>query len=151
MKYTAGWNSPGCLPEHDPYVFDTYEEAREFLFDELSICADHEYLSTQCDDWVLGDQFRSAAVEVRKQTVPFATSVGQTVYWIEAVQEVTFEDEVVELICTIRSFLKAFDNSTITETMIADLRNRVDAVECWVEEGDQDPRSMGWVDDRGRP
>lgn len=30
-KYSAGWNLPGCLPEMDPALFDTEEEAKEFI------------------------------------------------------------------------------------------------------------------------
>jgi hypothetical protein len=34
MKWTAGWNLPGCLPEMEPAVFDSKEEAEEFIRDE---------------------------------------------------------------------------------------------------------------------
>lgn len=35
MIYTAGWNMPGYLPEMEPCSFDTWEEAVEFLYQEL--------------------------------------------------------------------------------------------------------------------
>jgi hypothetical protein len=31
MKYYAGWNLPGCLPEMEPAKFDSYEEANAWL------------------------------------------------------------------------------------------------------------------------
>lgn len=34
MKWIAGWNLPGCLPETEPAVFGTREEAEQFIADE---------------------------------------------------------------------------------------------------------------------
>ena len=34
-QYVAGWNLPGCLPEMEPATFETAEEAREFIANEL--------------------------------------------------------------------------------------------------------------------
>ena len=34
MKWIAGWNLPGCIPEMEPTVFDSKEEAEEFIADE---------------------------------------------------------------------------------------------------------------------
>lgn len=35
MKWTAGWNLPGCLPEMEPAVFDSKEDAEEFIANEI--------------------------------------------------------------------------------------------------------------------
>jgi hypothetical protein len=35
-KFTAGWNTPGYLPETDPAEFDNFYEARDYLTDELN-------------------------------------------------------------------------------------------------------------------
>lgn len=34
MRYTAGWNSPGYMPEVDPCTFDSWEEATTYI-DEI--------------------------------------------------------------------------------------------------------------------
>jgi hypothetical protein len=34
QKFVAGWNLPGCLPEMEPAVFDSEEEAQQFISDE---------------------------------------------------------------------------------------------------------------------
>lgn len=36
MKWVAGWNMPGYLPEAEPVEFDSKKEAIEFLIDELT-------------------------------------------------------------------------------------------------------------------
>jgi hypothetical protein len=35
QKFIAGWNLPGCLPEMEPAVFDSEEEALEFIKEEM--------------------------------------------------------------------------------------------------------------------
>lgn len=35
MKWTAGWNMPGYLPESDPETFDDWHEARIYLVDTI--------------------------------------------------------------------------------------------------------------------
>ena len=34
VKWAAGWNLPGCLPDMEPFVFDSKEEAEEYIKDE---------------------------------------------------------------------------------------------------------------------
>lgn len=38
-KYSAGWSLPGCLPEMEPALFDTEEEARAFVEEEQRTAA----------------------------------------------------------------------------------------------------------------
>ena len=33
-KYSAGWSLPGCLPEMEPALFDTQEEAQAYIAEE---------------------------------------------------------------------------------------------------------------------
>lgn len=35
MTWVAGWNIPGYLPEMHPETFDSWEDAREFLINEI--------------------------------------------------------------------------------------------------------------------
>jgi hypothetical protein len=41
--FSAGWNMPGYMPETDPQQFDSFEDAREYIADELDRAADHVY------------------------------------------------------------------------------------------------------------
>jgi hypothetical protein len=38
-RYLAGWNLPGCLPEMEPFAFDTLAEAEAYLADEQHFVA----------------------------------------------------------------------------------------------------------------
>jgi hypothetical protein len=63
--YTAMWNSPGCLPDSDtpPPVFKSYEEAAEYLADELAtIGNDYEEGDRE------GDAFDRMAEECRESS-----------------------------------------------------------------------------------
>lgn len=38
-KYSAGWSLPGCLPEMEPALFDTQEEAEAYIAEEQATYA----------------------------------------------------------------------------------------------------------------
>jgi hypothetical protein len=57
----------------------------------------------------------------------------------------SFESDVAALTRAIRKYLDAELRSAPLVELFAALEN----VEAWYE--DDDPRSMGWVDDKGRP
>lgn len=40
LKWVAGWNMPGYMPEEPFAEFDTFEEARDYVVDELERVAD---------------------------------------------------------------------------------------------------------------
>lgn len=65
--YTAGWSFPGCLPESDPALFVTLDEARAYLADELDRAAD-EYFATELD------QARLDYTDVEAYEADFATA-----------------------------------------------------------------------------
>ena len=46
-KYTAGFNQPGYLPDSDPYEFDDFGEAQDYIIDELENAAD---IASNADD-----------------------------------------------------------------------------------------------------
>lgn len=48
MKYVAGYNQPGYLPEMEPQEFDTVEDAVDFLVEEFERAEDDIE-----DDWAL--------------------------------------------------------------------------------------------------
>jgi hypothetical protein len=35
-KFLAMWNMPGCLPEMEPQEFSSFDEAKQFIVDELN-------------------------------------------------------------------------------------------------------------------
>jgi hypothetical protein len=41
-QWSALWCLPGCLPEMEPASFDTFEDARSFVCEELKTQADAE-------------------------------------------------------------------------------------------------------------
>lgn len=43
MKFAAGWNLPGCMPEMEPAIFDTEAEAIAFIEDEQGRYGPDEY------------------------------------------------------------------------------------------------------------
>ncbi len=41
MRYVAGWNLPGCMPDYDePFVFDSEAEAQAFIEAEQAEAAE---------------------------------------------------------------------------------------------------------------
>lgn len=42
-QYVAGWNLAGYLPETEPETFDTLEDARAYLVDEVERWLDQDY------------------------------------------------------------------------------------------------------------
>jgi hypothetical protein len=44
VKWSAGWNLPGCLPEMEPAVFDTKEDAEQFIADEIEFVSGEDLL-----------------------------------------------------------------------------------------------------------
>jgi hypothetical protein len=36
LMYVAGWSLPGCLPEMEPALFDSYEDAQAWLDEQAA-------------------------------------------------------------------------------------------------------------------
>lgn len=60
-----------------------------------------------------------------------------------------YDKDLLALVRAARAVVSRNHRGADTETERA-LRVAVDQFEPWLEQ-DEDPRSMGWVDDRGRP
>ena len=81
MKYVAGWNMPGYLPEMDVADFDTFDEAKQFIIDELLEQADQ---SGALDENDLADDFDEAAQDTNLETRPFSVGpLDQYLYWVD--------------------------------------------------------------------
>jgi hypothetical protein len=62
MKWWAGWNNPGCLPDNTPDLFDTWEEA-------------HAFLKATIGEWLAADrtEFGIRTEEAAQYAYAFAT------------------------------------------------------------------------------
>lgn len=81
QRYVAGWNMPGCLPEMEPARFETFEEARDYILDELDDCLD------ACDDESNPDlegEWQTERDATAIETGPFNTMPCPDgyVYWV---------------------------------------------------------------------
>ncbi len=47
IEYIARWNLPGCLPEADPARFDSFEDAHEYLIEQVERCRDETEEDTE--------------------------------------------------------------------------------------------------------
>ena len=72
MKYIAGFNQPGYLPDSDPVDFDDFDDAQSFIVDELENAAD---IAAGADD-----PDAEADCEAAKEEAD-NWNVGNDVYW----------------------------------------------------------------------
>jgi hypothetical protein len=77
-KYVAMWNMPGCLPEMEPGKFDTFDDAKDFVLEELHHCA------AGTDDCHEQNAYLSAIADVSKARAPFARMAVAYWYSVEA-------------------------------------------------------------------
>ena len=64
--FVALWNLPGCLPEMAPMEFETFDEAKRAIIDELKSRED------QADDEEEAEDFCHLAEDVNLESSPFA-------------------------------------------------------------------------------
>lgn len=84
MKYIAGWNLPGCLPDTaEPLPrFDTWNLARDFLLDEF-----HRLEIEESDSDVRAVAATAAdKLDVAPHGEDWVYPVGVCNYWIECVR-----------------------------------------------------------------
>jgi hypothetical protein len=58
MKYIAGYNAIGYMPDNEPCEFDSLDEALEALAQDMDMIADHGY-----DSPMIGDHEESRRLE----------------------------------------------------------------------------------------
>ena len=82
--YVVGWNMPGYLPESEPYAYQTWDEAKQALIDELERQAD----MTEPDDEEgqrLADESAGEAEDLNLSNGPeWSTVIGNMAFWINA-------------------------------------------------------------------
>lgn len=90
MNYIAGWNMPGYLPEVTPWITDNYNDAVEYLLDEMARYS--ETLDNDSDyDEYLGAV--SSVESARASGVEVFVALGDCTYWVTVTsEEVTDND-----------------------------------------------------------
>jgi hypothetical protein len=78
-KYVAMCNIPGCLPDSDPVRCDTFNEAKNVVYDWLQRIAD------DCEEGDASDVDRAGEF-VARQVGPFAVMCDGYAYSVEEVQ-----------------------------------------------------------------
>jgi hypothetical protein len=68
IKYLAGWNVPGCMPEEPFAEFDTFNEAREHIVNEIEKLID-DLLVGDCP--VTAAQATKALEWIKNESEPF--------------------------------------------------------------------------------
>jgi len=51
VYFTAGWAMPGYLPESDPTLFTSLDDARSYIADELDRAAEQAEMSAYAPGW----------------------------------------------------------------------------------------------------
>lgn len=75
--FIAGWNQPGYLPESDPAEFDTFDEAKRYIIDEMLQLADE--VESEDD----AEEISGAAEDVNLESRPFtAGPFDGYVFWV---------------------------------------------------------------------
>lgn len=91
IVFCAGYNMPGYVPESEPAQFDSFEEARDYILDELAFELAGEEDRLACDvpaderrDCIAYMQQLEETIEsTRSLRTPFTLNVGKWAYWVE--------------------------------------------------------------------
>lgn len=87
MKYVAGYNQPGYLPETEPEEFDTWDEAWRYI---ISVIKDAEDDAGDADDEELAEDLAAFAEDVNLESrgEPFSTlGPDGYAYWVTEATE----------------------------------------------------------------
>ena len=89
MFYVAGWNTPGCLPEVDPEIFDNETDAIRYLSDTVDRFWDDDYASaTTGSEWhAAGEKWGDVFSNLPYETAPFniANNDRSLTFWVTVV------------------------------------------------------------------
>lgn len=81
MNYVAGWNIPGYLPENEPAEFKTFEEAKNYIVEELFRYMHELYDAGELDD-AEGEQVEIEILLLKKLENEFAFKLGGYRFWV---------------------------------------------------------------------
>jgi hypothetical protein len=87
--WRAGWNMPGYMPDSEPAGFATFEDARDYLIDELARVSDESFdMAPDIDDAKARCSRYDAAIEslqAQADEGEYGETVGNYHYWIAKV------------------------------------------------------------------
>jgi hypothetical protein len=83
-QFVAGWNMPGYLPDTEPFTFDSFEEAKADVIEELRTDVFHLEAADAPLDRIR--PFVEAIAEVESWTEPNSIEVGLWAYWIQTAE-----------------------------------------------------------------
>ena len=77
--YVAGWNMPGYLPDTDPAVFQTEDEATSYLIREIDLFWDEDYLAD--------NRWMDIHASLLYETAPYSVQNGDgsLAFWVAVV------------------------------------------------------------------
>lgn len=86
--FAAGWNMPGYMPDNEPACFETYDDAKAYIADEIR--RHGEELDLDVDDTSAIDAAKRC--EESDEETGFGETVGEYHFWITDTKENNFED-----------------------------------------------------------
>ena len=87
-KWAAGFNMPGYMPDSDPVECDTWEEARDYLKEEIERAADQVCTSIEAGEAEESADFEQradaaiAALDALEEGAEFGQTIGAYHYWM---------------------------------------------------------------------
>ena len=89
VLYVAGWNTPGCLPEADPAIFDNETDAIRYLTDTIDQFWEEDYrIDTTWTAWnEVDDKWVGVFSNLPYETAPFniCNNDGSLTFWVTIV------------------------------------------------------------------
>jgi hypothetical protein len=92
QKIVAGWNMPGYMPESEPTECESFEQARDYIVEELNSVIESLYTGVLGDKTAAEDERQAALAEeqelteaieyVKKQPGEFGFKAGQYFYFV---------------------------------------------------------------------
>ena len=92
MKYVAGYNLPGYMPDSEPATFDDFATAQSYIVEEIDRDIESLYTGGGLDNDASAEdreaatnkeaQLKEAIEYVKKQTGEFSFRAGDYVYWV---------------------------------------------------------------------
>jgi len=75
-NYIAGWNMPGYMPDSEPSAFETFDEAKRYIIEELKRCED------EADAEAVAEYYCARAEDINLESDCFSVRVGFYVWWV---------------------------------------------------------------------
>ena len=84
--YVAGWNMPGYLPDTDPAVFQTEDDATSYLVREIDLFWDEDYLAGESHE-VADNRWMDIHASLLYETAPYnvQNGDGSLTFWVAIV------------------------------------------------------------------